>query len=464
MTIIELFDKSPIENMVSCLSMRPDKVIFVGDGKQMEKQEKIFNSFARIMGIPLEIQFRSVNRNKLDDIVKLLTEIVTAEADSPCSIDLTGGEDLMLVAVGIVRAKLKEQGVSFKLHRYNINKGNVTDYDESGKTIKVDMPKLTVEQNVALYGGAVVYDMDKAVGTHRWNFADPKLRDAVETMWEICRKNPVFWNGQLRMLHSMQKLPQVCPTFADPNHVEMDVAKAETLSPNKRLNLPGIYQELADGGLLRDFVCNEQILSFTYASDDIRRILEKEGTILELKAYLLLSDMPKEKPGKKGKRKPALSDPEPMFNSVMTGVFLDWDGVIHGTQEPEGRGGLSAGAKDDPELEYEMQEENVDTENEIDLILMKGLVPVFISCKNGRAVSKNELYKLKAVAERFGGPYSRMIIITTVYGCDKGRELSESERAFIQRAEDMGVNMLTGFHLPELTTEEFYKFIRELNI
>ena len=453
MTIIELFDKSPIENVVSCLSMRPDKVIFVGDGKQMEKQEKIFSSFAEKMGLPVEFQFRSVNRNKLDDIVNLLTELVTAEAGNFCSIDLTGGEDLMLVAVGIVRARLKEQGVTFKLHRYNINKGNVTDCDENGKTIKVEMPKLSVEENVALYGGAVVYDQDKAMGTHRWNFEDPRLQAAVETMWEICRKNPVFWNGQLRMLHSMQKLPQVCPVFEDPNHVEMNVRKAEILSGDRWLNLPGIFKDLAEAGMLRDFVCNEQLLSFTYASDDIRRILDKEGTILELKVYLMLAAMPKEKPGKKSKKKPAQEEPEPMFNSVMTGVFLDWDGVIHPGQIPS-----------ETPAAGEISEEDVDTENEIDLMLMKGLVPVFISCKNGKAVSKNELYKLKAVAERFGGPYSRMIIITTVYGCDQGRTLSESERAFAQRAEDMGIDLLTGFHLPEMTTETFYKFIRELNI
>lgn len=464
MTIIELFDKSPIENMVSCLSMRPDKVIFVGDGKQMEKQEKIFDDFVRGMGISVQIEFRSVNRNKLEDIVNLLTEIVTAEADGPCSVDLTGGEDLMLVAVGIVRTRLKEQGVHFQLHRFNINRGNVTDCDEDGKTIKVEMPKLTVEQNVGLYGGAVVYDEDKMVGTHRWDFEDPKLCNAVETMWEICRKHPVFWNGQLHMLHSMQKLPRVCPAFEDPNHVEMDVQKAMILSRNKRLNLPGIYKELADAGMLLDFVCNDEILSFTYASDDIRRILEKEGTILELEVYRMLSAMPKEKPGKKGKKKSAAEDPEPMFNSVMTGVFLDWDGVVHIYQGPEGRQDASRGQEEALEPEDELSAEDVDTENEIDLVLMKGLVPVFVSCKNGSGVSKNELYKLKAVAERFGGPYSRKIIITTVYGCDKYRELSESERAFLQRAEDMGIDVLTGFHLRELTQEEFYKFIRELNI
>ena len=43
-----------------------------------------------------------------------------------------------------------------------------------------------------------------------------------------------------------------------------------------------------------------------------------------------------------------------------------------------------------------------ETKNEIDVMLMRGVVPVFVSCKNG-AVKMDELYKLDTVAQRFGG-------------------------------------------------------------
>lgn len=462
MTIIELFDKSPIENMVSCMTMDPDRVIFVGDGKQMEKQEEIFRNFAQQMELRSEILFRSVNRNKLDDIVALLTELICAEENGTCSVDLTGGEDLMLVAVGIVRARLKEQGISFHLHRFNINRGNVTDCDENGKTIQIDMPQLTVEQNVTLYGGAVVYDTDKPQGTHIWPFEEEEFQNQVEAIWEVARKHPIFWNGQLRLLRTMRAYPGVCPAFPDPNRVEMDVRKAEMITRNNQLNLPGVFLDLARAGLIQDLICNARVLSFRFANDNVRRIMEKEGTILELKATLLFSQMPKEKPGKKSKKKPTLQASEPMFNSVMTGVFLDWDGVIH--PAPEAEEPSLQPQEGEEELELSFPEEDMDTENEIDLVMMKGLVPVFVSCKNGRRVSKNELYKLKAVAERFGGPYSRMIILTTVYACPQHHPLVESERAFLQRAEDMGIDVFPGFHRPQVTAEEFYKFVRELNI
>ena len=48
----------------------------------------------------------------------------------------------------------------------------------------------------------------------------------------------------------------------------------------------------------------------------------------------------------------------------------------------------------------------------IDVILMHGTTLLFISCKNGN-IGEEELYKLHTVAERFGGPYVRKMLIAT---------------------------------------------------
>ena len=75
--------------------------------------------------------------------------------------------------------------------------------------------------------------------------------------------------------------------------------------------------------------------------------LTKAGTLLELVTLLTAKNM----------KKP---DGTPYFNDARTGVMIDWDGVVHNNK---------AGM--------------VDTEYEIDVILMKGEVPEYISCKNG---------------------------------------------------------------------------------
>ena len=95
-------------------------------------------------------------------------------------------------------------------------------------------------------------------------------------------------------------------------------------------------------------------------------------------------------------------------------VSIDWDGVI------------SSKDKHKPE-----------TRNEIDVVLMHGMTPLFISCKNGNI--GEELYKLHTVAERFGGPYGKKMLIAT----DLGQKSPASTRAFIQRARDMNILLVT---------------------
>lgn len=153
-----------------------------------------------------------------------------------------------------------------------------------------------------------------------------------------------------------------------------------------------------------------------FKNEQIKRVLTKAGTILELKTFLLAKTITEQ-------------DGSPRYNDVMTGVFIDWDDEVHdrkGTQ--------------------------VDTENEIDLIFMRGLVPVFVSCKNGGVVEE-ELYKLNTVANRFGGAYARKVLIGTTLG-KSGR----GKQYFMERAKDMKIQVIDGVH--EMSDEQFIKALK----
>lgn len=103
-----------------------------------------------------------------------------------------------------------------------------------------------------------------------------------------------------------------------------------------------------------------------------------------------------------------------VYNDVLNGVLIDWDGKLH-----------------------EADSNICETENAIDVLLMHGMVPVFVSCKNG-AVTKDELFKLNTVAEKFGGIYSKKILVAT--SLDK---LGKGRQTFEQRATDMGITILS---------------------
>lgn len=113
------------------------------------------------------------------------------------------------------------------------------------------------------------------------------------------------------------------------------------------------------------------------------------------------------------------------------GVSIDWDGMI-----------------------YDPMDRIPETRNEIDVVLMHGTTPLFISCKNGY-IGDDELYKLHTVASRFGGPYARKMLIAT----DLDRKSLMANRAFVQRAWDMDIYIVTD--AAELTAEEFRQTLRQ---
>ena len=411
MTIVEFYDRTPIENMVSCLANRPQKIIFVGEKSRLEKQRDQFYRFLdEVENYVTVLEFCPVNKNSLSDIVDKLTRIV--EENPECSFDLTGGDDLTLVAIGVVYERMKDRHV--QLHRYNIRTGRVYDCDRDGSVVSDAIPDITVEQNIVLHGGVVVTADQRGGGTAYWDFDEEFVKD-LEKMWKICRKNCSLWNYQLSMLANLED-QKVAAEEEEELLLYVDIERARAVLDRTKngLRLDGIFQELERAGLIREFSTENGCLSFYYKNRQIRRCLTKAGTLLELKTYL--AAMQAENP-----------DGSFFYTDGLTGVSIDWDGDAFG---------------------------GTWTENEVDVILMKGLIPVFISCKNG-AVGSEELYKLNTVTERFGGPYAKKVLVATTMG------RAGSQRAsFIERAQDMGIKVIDGVH--EMTDAEFEKALCSL--
>ena len=98
-------------------------------------------------------------------------------------------------------------------------------------------------------------------------------------------------------------------------------------------------------------------------------------------------------------------------------------------------------------------EDIVRTTNEIDVLTMKGSVPVFISCKNG-SFDVDELYKLSAVAARFGSLRAKRVLVATGIGGGVRAEHIKS------RAESLGVRLIQNAH--ELKDKELDRILSSL--
>jgi len=398
MTLIEFFDSNAVENICACMAYKPERVILVGhDKKALAPYAACYEQVLadRELDYRVTIEPVSVSRSNLRLAVEALTRIVEKYDD--CVFGLTGGEDLYLTAVGIVKGENPDKNI--QLHRFNIADGVLTAYDQLCDVEKrLPAPDLTVRENVRIYGGSIIEGDVEGFATYEWDVTDEFAADA-ETAWRICKDRPWEWNSQMT---TFAKLIEEGSRLDDGLTVEADIEDLiRTLSREKltyQYNTRIINQLLA-AGLLTD--CREQDgkLIVSFKDLQVKRCLGKAGTALELRVYIAALDL--------------AENGEYVYNDVINGAFIDWDGRQHD----------------------EKTQHIFDTENEIDIFLMHGLVPVFISCKNGR-VTMDELYKLESVARHFGGKYARMALIATSIPRD------ESSNYLRQRAIDMDIRLI----------------------
>lgn len=108
MTFIEFYDNDAVKNILSCLSSKPDKVILIGyKSKQLKKQAEIYRDFFLKRWIDIDFQYMKINKDDLTDCMEKLGKIIDENND--CHFDITGGDELSLVALGTVYEKYKER-------------------------------------------------------------------------------------------------------------------------------------------------------------------------------------------------------------------------------------------------------------------------------------------------------------------------------------------------------------------
>lgn len=421
MTYVEFFDKDAIENICACLAHKPDKVIFLGaDKKKMDNHIIRYKKVFENRGINIDFAVvKSVTKNSLQPMIDVLTQIVEEHDD--CVFGLTGGEDLHLVAMGIVYERYKDKK-NIQMHRFNLKNNTIIDCDHDGKTIlEEELPFLTVQENIRIYGGDVIYEYEKSGTTFQWEYTEDFLAD-INTMWEICRKAPRKWNTHIGVFAKAETLkkefdPMLC------TKVKMADLKEHMESTGVELStLQSLVRKLYLAGLVLDHKVDEESFFVTFKDEQIKKCLTKAGQVLEMKMSVLMMQA-KDKKG------------NPIYDDVVNGVYIDWDGKLQD------------------------QTDTPDTANEIDIMAMRGTIPIFISCKNGK-VFMEELFKLNSVAERFGGQYAQKILLAP--GLYKS-ELPQYEYLF-QRAEDMHIRVIDSIRhdLNELSDEKIIKIFTNL--
>ncbi len=401
MTYIEFFDKNATENICASLAKVPQRVVLIGDKRStLEKSAARYSELFLSRGHTVEFVWRTINKNNLQNIVDELTKLTEKYED--CFFDLTGGEDLYLVAVGIIAERYKDRHI--RMHRFNIVNGAIADCDQDGATIaESGSVEMSIRENIRVYGGDIVFDDIKKYGTHIWDMNEDFRRD-IAAMWDVCRRDVRLWNAQIGVLETVCEASRSDdPLVAQASVPHIKHLLKSSKNKGKWLFVYQLFEELYHRGLLTAYDCNDDEIKVSFKNDQVRRCLTKSGLVLEMLIYMYALES-RDASG------------NIVYNDAMNGVCIDWDGKIH------------------------TERNGYDTENEIDIMLMHGMVPVFVSCKNGD-VDIDELYKLNSVAQRFGGRYAKKVLVANAL-----ESKSTFDEYFRQRADDMNITLVENVH------------------
>ena len=155
-----------------------------------------------------------------------------------------------------------------------------------------------------------------------------------------------------------------------------------------------LLDDLAQQGLILDLSITDELVHFRFPDETVRFWLRDIGAVLELQVFraCLAAEI---------------------FNDVTLSAIVNWEGSA--------------------------SQRNTIT-NEIDVVAIRGLWPVFISCKTSE-IHTEALNELAIMRNRFGGHGSRAIIVTSA-NATKSRPLMR------RRAAEMNIEVIEWDDLP----------------
>lgn len=368
--MVEFYSQEPLENVMAMIKYRPEKIIFLGHKDNMiTKQIRDLEQFRDGRCPDTELEFIEVPKDDLNGTIDLLTSII--RENEGVRFELTGGSELILIALGCISARMD-------ISKLRIDPFTGKEIDIRGSQVVTSDYhfNISIAEDIILHGGKLT----RETGSYSdWKFSE-EFRADIRSMWDLCRKYRGSWNRYCGMIDTLRK--------NTPNQRE----GWEELYTNQLGEAVSLLRDMYEIGMLRDFEERGKKVLFRFKNSYIRKIIGKSGNMLELHVYEVATRE------------------NYIFSDAIIGAHIDWDGEVHDSSNP-----------------------GYDTMNEIDVILMKQVCPIFISCKSGKA-GGNALHELETVSRKFGGKYARKALVLA-RACDD----TTGAQFFKQRARDMHI-------------------------
>ena len=383
--IFEFLGNEPIENLITSMHFKMDKAVYFGYYETIEEYRESTKHFLSKYCGYSDVVFHPLSRTDIQSMMKTMRQAIEYELSFKNAIyfGMTGGEDMILTVFGMLA---KEYDTP--MHVFDVYKDKITRIDEgSRRSIIADVEprvvKMDIDKLIEMHGGKVNHNLHKSAK----DLDNEEFAEDIDKLWSVEKDFTEEWNLLSIFLRNHMMPESSLNVSCDLNKIE-EILKRTNNQLNTLEKFNAIMDRLGEAGLLLDLKHEDDEYSFSYKSKAVKECLRDGGSTLELYIY---------------KREKETSD------DCRVGVHLDWDGVFHYTM-------------------------GVDVLNEVDVISLRGNIPTFISCKTGKMGPNNSLhalYELETVANRFGGKYSRKVLVTS-------RPLAD---AYVSRAKDMGIEV-----------------------
>ena len=415
-TLIELYDsETHLYNALGTMLFRPRRVIFLIPERDAVIYEKYKDAYMQIWRshrclpeITESVLTRTDDFLSLSNVISQYIKTGIGAARGNTVLDIAGGSPSLYIAAGYIYARMPSGVVAVKP---DFAAGRLTEYvynPVTGKTAGASRDFTDEERDT------ISLCVDECIRIYGGRIKGDTISDLLSSgmtraqiyedvtmLWDAASPARQYWNYVIPdRIHVINEGSLLI--YVNGNDIKSNAVSATVTA----LLSAGMISACGIDGARYLYKCK---------SHCVMKCLRKAGELLELYMNTLAASVP------------GVTD-------AICGVSLDYDGE-------DGR-----------------------ADNEIDGIFIRGGIPVFVSCKNGR-VSSDELYKFNTVCRQFGGCEKVSILAAPNFMSDDDEDLQPGAQNTAQskkiarireRAELYNIKILSKLHdvsRDELTDE-----------
>ena len=350
-TLIELYDETPIENVLAADTFRPERVIYLCPSEVAQDRtmhRKLREYFASRL-LTTEVIFLDTSLYYADKVERQIRRVLEEYPD--CAIDIAGGSDAALFAAGIVCSETDIPVFTHSRRKqcfFNINNAPFADH------LPVSV-RYSVEDFFLMACGSI---KEGRVS----NRCLENYLDRIDAFFAVFLKYRRRWN------HFITWMQKASPSDKS-GSISLAVSCDYEMKGERGSRIPAdedLLKAFEKLGFLADLKIEKgKTVSFRFTDEQVRFWLRDQGSVLEIYTWK------------------ACRDTE-LFHDVRCSTIVEWDSAEHGDK----------------------------VTNEIDVMAVKDTIPVYISCKTC-SVDTVAINELAILRDRYGGDAAKAFIIST---------------------------------------------------